>query len=116
MVRDRRACVHGEPNTPVPLDYVDNRIHSRAFDLVLCDVFTVLLDFFRGIDLQDEARIASLLRANEYLIAGIVRTTLSLILWKCSRIMKLDVTAVGYLTVLGVSAILLVTGVNRLLF
>ena len=64
--------------------------------------------------MQDEARIASMLDMNKYIIAAIVLTILFLILWRCNRIMKLNTKAVGYFTVLGTFAILIVIGVNEL--
>ena len=64
---------------------------------------------------QDETRIASMLDMNNYIIATIVLTILFLILWRCNRIMKLNTKAVGYFTVLGTFAILLVIGVNELI-
>ena len=79
-------------------------VFSRFFSLV-----------FGGIDLQDEAGIAFLLNTNKYLIAAIVLTILCLILWRCNRIMKLNTKAVGYFTVLGTFAILIVIGVNELI-
>lgn len=80
-------------------------VFSRFFSLV-----------FGGIDLQDEAGIAGLLDMNKYFIAAIVLTILFGILWRCTRIMKLNTKAVGYFTVLSVFAILIVIGVNELIF
>ncbi|MEI6695646.1 MAG: hypothetical protein WCO13_06235 [Bacteroidota bacterium] len=79
-------------------------VFSRFFSIV-----------FGGIDLQDEAGIAILLNTNKYLIAAIVLTILFLILWKCNRIMKLNTKAVGYFTVLGTFAILIVIGANEII-
>jgi len=79
-------------------------VFSRFFSLV-----------FGGINLQDEARIAAMLDLNKYLVAAIVLTMLFLILWKANRIMKLNNKAIGYFTVLGVFAILIVIGVNQLI-
>ncbi len=87
-----------------------------AYSLVFFGVFSRFFSiFFGGIDLQDEARIASMLDWNKYLVAAIVLTILLLILWKTNRIMKLKMKAIGYFTVLGVFAILMVIGVNELL-
>ena len=52
---------------------------------------------------------------NKYLVAAIILTTLFLILWKCNRIMKLNIKAVGYFFILGVYAILIVIGTNGIL-
>jgi hypothetical protein len=43
-----------------------------------------------------------------------VLTILAAILWKCNRIMRLDMKAIGYFTVLGVFVILIVIGINKL--
>jgi hypothetical protein len=86
--------------------------YSVAFFAVFSRFFSIL---FGGFSLQDEARIASMLDTNKYLFAAIVLTILGLILWKINRIMKLNTKAVGYFTVLGVFAILIVIGVNELI-
>ncbi len=81
--------------------------------------FAVFLRFFSivfgGINLQDEARIAVMLDWNKYLVSAFVLTILFLILWKSKRIMKQNMKAIGYFTVLGVFAILIVIGVNELI-
>ena len=86
--------------------------YSIAFFAVFSRFFSI---GFGGIDLQDEARIASMLDVNKYLIAAIVLTILFLILWKCNRIMNLKLKSVGYYTVIGVFAILIVIGTNELI-
>ena len=86
--------------------------YSIAFFAVFSRFFSIV---FGGINLQDEARIASMLEWNKYLVAAIVLTILFLILWRSNRIMKLNMKAVGYFTVLGVFAILIVIGVNELI-
>jgi len=80
-------------------------VYSRFFSLV-----------FGGISLQDEARIASMLRVNEYLIALVVLLILFVIIWRSSRVMKLDLKAIGYFIVLATLAILLVIGLNGLIY
>lgn len=85
--------------------------YSIVFFAVFSRFFSII---FGGINLQDEARIASMLDCNKYLVAAIVLTILLLILWKSNRIMALNMKAVGYFTVLGVFAILIVIGVNGL--
>lgn len=86
--------------------------YSIAFFAVFSRFFSIV---FGGIDLQDEAGIASLLNTNKYLMAAIVLTILFLILWRCNLIMKLNMKAVGYFTVLGTYAILIVIGVSELI-
>ena len=86
--------------------------YSIAFFAVFSRFFSIV---FGGINLQDEARIASMLEINKYLIAATVLTILFLILWKCNQIMKLNLKALGYFFVLGVFAVLIVIGVNELL-
>lgn len=85
--------------------------YSFTFFAVFSRFFSIV---FGGITLQDEARIASMTDTNQYIIAAIVLTILILILWRCSRIMKLNVKAIGYFTVLGTIAMLIVIGVNEL--
>ncbi len=87
-----------------------------AYSIVFFAAFSRFFSIvFGGINLQDEARIATMMETNKYLIAAIVLTILFLVLWRCNRIMKLNTKAVGYFTVLGVFAILNVIGVNELI-
>ena len=86
--------------------------YSITFFAVFSRFFSII---FGGINLQDEARIAVMLNCNKYLVASIVLTILFLILLKSNRIMKLNKKAIGYFTVLGVIAILIVIGVNELI-
>jgi len=83
-----------------------------AFFAVFSRFFSIV---FGGIDLQDEARIASMSDTDKYLIAATVLTILFLILWRCNRIMKLNMKALGYFIVLGTFAVLIVIGVNELI-
>lgn len=84
-----------------------------AYSVVFFAVFSRFYSIvFGGIDLQDEARIAFLLDTNKYLIASVVLSLLFLILWRCNRLMNLNTKAVGYFTVLGTLAILVVIGLN----
>ncbi len=94
------------------LTFLTKSIYAYAvtFFAVFSRFFTIV---FGGINLQDEARIAAMLDLNKYLVAAIVLSILSLILWRSTRIMKLDTKAIGYFTVLGVFAILIVIGVNE---
>lgn len=86
--------------------------YSITFFAVFSRFFSIVLG---GINLQDEARIAVLLDWNKYIVAAIVLTILSMILWRSNRVMKLSNKALGYFTVLGVFAILIVIGVNELI-
>ncbi|MBW6498570.1 MAG: hypothetical protein K0B09_09295 [Bacteroidales bacterium] len=85
--------------------------YSVAFFAVFSRFFSILLG---GFNIQDEARIALMLETNKYLVAAIVLTILFLILWRGNRIMNLNLKAVGYFTVLGTLAMLMVIGVNKL--
>jgi len=86
--------------------------YSIAFFAFFSRFFSIV---FGEINLQDEARIASILDVNKYLIAVIVLMMLFLILWRCNRIMNLKLKSIGYFIVLGVFAILTVIGTNELL-
>lgn len=96
------------------LTWLTKSIYAYSFTF-----FTVFSRFFSivfgGINLQDEASIAEMLGWNMYLVAAIVLTILFLILWISSRIIKLNKKAIGYFTVLGVAAILIVIGVNEII-
>jgi hypothetical protein len=87
-------------------------VYSIVFFAAFSRFFSIV---FGGISLQDEARIATMLDTNKYLIAMIVLIILFLIIWRCNRIMRLNMKAVGYFTVLGTFAILIVIGVNQLI-
>lgn len=84
--------------------------YSITFFAVFSRFFSMIIG---GINLQDEARIAAMLDLNKYLVAAITLSILSLIFWRSNRIMKLNNKAIGYFTVLGVFAILIVIGVNE---
>lgn len=86
--------------------------YSFSFFAIFSRFFSIV---FGGIDLQDEASIASMLYVNKFIVAAIVLTILFLILWRCNRIMKLNTKAVGYFTVLGFFAILIVIGLDKLM-
>ncbi len=87
-----------------------------AYSIVFFAVFSRFFSIvFGGLDLQDEAGIASLIGANKYLIATIVLLILFMILWKSNHILKLNLKAVGYFTVLGTFTILIVIGINELI-
>jgi len=96
------------------LTWLTKSIYAYSFTF-----FAVFLRFFSivfgGINLQDEARIAAMLDMNKYLVAAITLSILFFILWRSNRIMNLNKKAIGYFTVLGVFAILIVIGVNELI-
>ena len=85
---------------------------SVVFVAVFSRFFTVVLGGFR---LQDEWGIASLLQVNEYLIAFIVLLILFMLLWGSSRIMKLNLKAIGYSITFGSFAMLIVIGLDGIL-
>ena len=70
---------------------------------------------FGGFSLQDEARIASMLDISIYAVAIIVLLVLFLIVWRSSYLLKLNLKAIGYFTILSTLNILLVIGVNELI-
>lgn len=87
-----------------------------AYSFAFCAVFSRFFSIvFGGIDRQDEARIASMTDTSKYLVAAVVLTSLALILWRCHRMMKLDMKAMGYFVTLGVFAVLSVIGIDRYL-
>ena len=96
------------------LTWLRNSIYaySIAFFAVFSRFFSLA---FGGINLQDEARIAAMLGYNKYLVSAIVLGILFMILWRCNRMMKINMKAIGYFTVLGVFAILIVIGANQLI-
>lgn len=85
--------------------------YSLTFFPVFSRFFSII---FGGFNLQDEAKIAAMLGWNKYLVAPIVLTILFLILWRSTQIMKLT-KAIGYFTVLGVYAMLIVIGTNEII-
>ncbi|SMO82270.1 hypothetical protein [Gracilimonas mengyeensis] len=86
---------------------------SVVFFAFFCRSFSIILG---GLSLQDEARIASMLNINEYLLAGIVLWVLFIITWRASRIMNLGWKASGYFTALSTGAMLLVIWTNWLIY
>jgi hypothetical protein len=86
--------------------------YSFIFMAVFSRFFSIV---FGGISLQDESRIASMLNVNEYLVASIVLIILAILLWVSSRIMELNLKAIGYFTTFSTFAILLVIGLNELI-
>jgi len=86
--------------------------YSVAFVAVFSRFFSIV---FGGLNLQDEARIASMLGVNKYLVASLVLIILFLIIHRCNRVMNLNTKAVGYFTSFATFAMLIVIGVNRLM-
>jgi hypothetical protein len=71
---------------------------------------------FGGFSLQDEAKISSILNIGTYTVAVIVLLILLMIVLRSSYLLKLNMKAAGYYTVLSTLSILLVIGVNELFF
>jgi len=88
-----------------------NVAYSTVFFAVFSRFFSLV---FGGIDLQDEARIASMLHTSKYFTAAIVLLTLFVILWISTRIMKISIKGIGYYLVLGVVSIMIVIGFNEI--
>lgn len=86
--------------------------YSFVFFAAFSRFFSIVLG---GISLQDEGRISSILNINKYLVVMIVLLILFMIVWRCSRIMNLNMKAVGYFTTLSTLSMLLVIGVNKLI-
>jgi len=87
--------------------------YTIVFIAVFSRFFSIILG---GISLQDESRISSMLHVNEYLIALIVLLILFILLWRSSRIMNLNLKAIGYFTTFGTFAMLIVIGLNALIY
>ncbi len=75
-------------------------------------IFSIVFGEFR---IQDEAKISSILNIGPYTAAIIVISALSLITWRSSYLLKLNMKGVGYYTTLSTLSILLVIGVNKLI-
>jgi len=71
---------------------------------------------FGGFSRQDEAKISSILDIGTYTAAIIVIAILFLIVLRSSYLLKLNMKAIGYYTVLSTLSILVVIGVNELFF
>jgi membrane protein DedA with SNARE-associated domain len=69
---------------------------------------------FGGFSLQDEAKISSLLDIGTYTVAVIVLLILLLFVLRSSYLLKLNMKAAGYYTVLSTLSILLVIVINEL--
>ena len=71
--------------------------------------------FFGGFKLQDEAHISAMLNIGPYTAAAIVLVILFIIVWKGTSLLKLNLKAVGYFTVLSVISILIVIATDKLI-
>lgn len=88
-----------------------NVAYSIVFFAVFSRFFSII---FGGIDLQDEARIASMLNTSKYLIAAIVLLNLFFILCISTRLMKISIKGIGYYLVLGVVSVIIIIGFYEL--
>ena len=68
---------------------------------------------FGGFNKQDEAYISAMLNMGAYTFAAIVLLILFIIVWRSSAILKLNLKAVGYFTVLSVISILIVIATDK---
>jgi hypothetical protein len=82
------------------------------FFAAFCRFFSII---FGGFNRQDEAKISSILNIGSYTAAIIVMIVLLLIVWRSSRLLKLNFKAISYYTVLSTISILLVIGVDALI-
>lgn len=70
---------------------------------------------FGGFNKQDEAYISAMLNIGSYTFTAIVLLILFIIVWRSSAILKQNLKAAGYFTVLGVISILLVIATDKLI-
>ena len=88
-----------------------------AFPFVFFAAFSRFFSIvFGGFSLQDEAKISSILNIGTYTVAVIVLLILFLIVRRSSYVLKLNMKATGYYTVLSTLSILMVIGINDLFF
>ncbi len=83
-----------------------------VFFAAFCRFFSIV---FGGFNQQDEARISVMLETGKYTVAIFVILVLFLIVWRSSYLLKLNLKAIGYHTILSTLSILLVIGVDELL-
>lgn len=87
-----------------------------AYSFVFFAVFSRFYSIvFGGLSLQDESYIGNMLGIDSLIIAGIVLLILFLILWRASKITKMNIKGIGYFCVLSTIAILVVIGTDSLL-
>ena len=86
--------------------------YSFVFFAGFIRFFSILLG---GFNLQDEAKISVILNAGTYTVAAVVLLILLLIVWRSSYLLKLNIKAAGYFTVLSVMGTLVVLATNNLI-
>lgn len=129
--------------TPLSGSYIHNsdsllvRMGGSAFTILQAIIFLIVIEktksiyvypfvFFAGFarffsiilggfNKQDEAYISAMLNIGAYTFAAIVLLILFIIVWRSSAILKLNLKAVGYFTVLGVISILIVIATDKLI-
>jgi hypothetical protein len=88
-------------------------VYPFVFFAAFSRFFSIVLG---GFSRQDEARTASLLDIGPYWAAVIVLLVLSGLVWRSSYLLRLNLKAVGYYTTLSTLGMLMVIGVNKLIF
>jgi hypothetical protein len=83
-----------------------------VFFAAFCRFFSII---FGGFNLQDEAKISSIMNIGTYTVALIVMLVLFIIVWRSSRLLKLNLKAISYYIVLSTLSILLVIGTDTLI-
>lgn len=87
-----------------------------AYPFVIFAAFSRFFsDVFGGLSLQDEGRISEILHTGAYSASLAVILVLFLIVWRSSYLLKLNLKAIGYFTVLCTLGSLLVIGENKLI-
>ena len=86
--------------------------YSFVFFAGFIRFFSIL---FGGFNFQDEAKISAILNIGIYTIAAIVLVILFLIVWRGTYLLKLNIKAIGYYTVLSVISSLLVIETDKLI-
>ena len=87
-------------------------VYLVVFLAGFCRFFSIM---FGGFNKQDEAHISPMLNIRTYTFAAIVLLILFIIVWRSSAILKLNLKAVGYFTVLSVISILIVIATDKLI-
>ena len=87
-------------------------VYPVVFFAGFCRFFSIM---FGGFNKQDEAHISAMLNIGTYTFAAIVLVILFIIVWRSSAILKLNLKAAGYFTVLGVISILIVIATDKLI-
>lgn len=93
--------------------------HTKSIYAFSICFFAVYLRYFclflGGLNLQDESRIAQMLDVNQYIVAFLVLTLLSLILLFAARQMNFKLKSIGYFLILGTIGMLTVIFTNNLI-